>query len=89
MPEVHRVGQLGEVRLYVVVFQSVSLPEYRAAASFPAMDQAARTFRLGALSHRNFRLFLLSGHLAHRTWMQAVALGWLVLEITDSPFAVA
>ena len=53
------------------------------------MDQAARTFRLGALSRRNFRLFLLGqGISLIGTWMQAVALGWLVLEITNSPFAV-
>ena len=53
------------------------------------MDQAARTFRLGALSHRNFRLFLFGqGISLIGTWMQAVALGWLVLEITNSPFAV-
>ncbi len=53
------------------------------------MDQAARTFRLGALSQRNFRLFLLGqGISLIGTWMQAVALGWLVLEITNSPFAV-
>jgi MFS family permease len=44
---------------------------------------------LGALRHRNFRLFLggqavsLTG-----TWMQHVAQGWLVLTLTDSPFYV-
>jgi MFS family permease len=43
----------------------------------------------GALRHRNFRLFLggqfvsLSG-----TWMQAVAQGWLVLQLTHSAFQV-
>lgn len=48
---------------------------------------AASSF--AALGHRNFRYFItgqvisLSG-----TWMQAVALGWLVLELTDSAFAV-
>jgi MFS family permease len=43
----------------------------------------------GALSHRNFRLFLFGqGISLIGTWMQAVALGWLVLEITNSPFAV-
>ena len=64
-------------------------PKYRAAASFPAMDEPARGFRLGALAHRNFRLFFLGqGVSLIGTWMQAVALGWLVLEITDSPFAV-
>ena len=43
----------------------------------------------GALRHRNFRLFLggqfvsLSG-----TWMQTVAQGWLVLQLTHSAFQV-
>lgn len=43
----------------------------------------------GALRHRNFRLFLggqfvsLSG-----TWMQTVAQGWLVLQLTNSAFQV-
>src|SRR3989442_13313047 len=45
--------------------------------------------RLGAVSHRNFRLFLFGqGISLIGTWMQSVALGWLVLEITNSPFAV-
>ena len=53
------------------------------------MDEAARTFRLGALSHRNFRLFFFGqGISLIGTWMQSIALGWLVLEITNSPFAV-
>ena len=53
------------------------------------MDEAARTVRLGALSHRNFRLFFFGqGISLIGTWMQSVALGWLVLEITNSPFAV-
>jgi len=55
------------------------------------MDEAPapRAFRLGALSHRNFRLFFLGqGISLIGTWIQAVALGWLVLEITNSPFAV-
>src|SRR5256886_9882600 len=43
----------------------------------------------GALSHRNFRLFFFGqGISLIGTWMQSVALGWLVLEITNSPFAV-
>src|SRR5690349_20230114 len=51
------------------------------------MDEA--TFRLGALSYRNFRFFLFGqGISLIGTWMQSVALGWLVLEITNSPFAV-
>lgn len=44
---------------------------------------------LGALVHRNFRLFLLGqGISLVGTWMQSVALGWLVLELTSSPFAI-
>ena len=51
------------------------------------MDQAR--FRLGALSYRNFRFFFFGqGISLIGTWMQSVALGWLVLEITNSPFAV-
>lgn len=44
---------------------------------------------LGALKHRNFRLFL-SGQFVSLvgTWMQQVALGWLVLTLTNSAFAV-
>src|SRR5437773_5687412 len=91
--EVHRVGQLGEVTAVRRVFHRAPYPEYRAAASFPAMDERPpappRAFRLGALSHRNFRLFLFGqGISLIGTWMQSVALGWLVLDITNSPFAV-
>lgn len=41
---------------------------------------------LRALNHRDFRLFW-SGQLVSLVgrWMQAVALSWLVLELTDSP----
>src|SRR5207249_50195 len=63
--------------------------KYRATASFPAMDEPARGFRFGALSHRNFRLFFLGqGVSLIGTWMQNVAQGWLVLELTNSPFYV-
>jgi MFS family permease len=56
------------------------------------LDAAARSearadgmFR--ALSHRNFRLFWTGAFLSNvGTWMQAVAQGWLVLQLTDSPF---
>jgi len=43
----------------------------------------------GALRHRNFRLFI-SGQLISLsgTWMQTVALGWLVLQLTNSAFKV-
>src|SRR5918911_4032053 len=40
-----------------------------------------------ALSHRNFRLFWVGAFLSNiGTWMQAVAQGWLVLQLTNSPF---
>jgi MFS family permease len=38
-----------------------------------------------ALSHRNFRLFLSGAFLSNTgTWMQSVAQGWLVLQLTNS-----
>ena len=42
---------------------------------------------LAALRHRNFRLFW-SGQLISLmgTWMQNMAQGWLVLQMTNSPF---
>src|ERR1044071_5653276 len=44
-----------------------------------------RMFR--ALSNRNYRLFLSGAFLSNiGTWMQAVAQGWLVLSLTNSPF---
>jgi MFS family permease len=48
-------------------------------------QRAGGMFR--ALSHRNFRLFWTGALLSNvGTWMQAVAQGWLVLQLTDSPF---
>src|SRR2546429_192944 len=53
------------------------------------MDEPARGFRFGALAHRNFRLFFLGqGVSLIGTWMQNVAQGWLVLELTNSPVYV-
>src|SRR5207249_11589190 len=53
------------------------------------MDAPARGFRFGALAHRNFRLFFLGqGVSLIGTWMQNIAQGWLVLELTNSPFYV-
>jgi len=40
-----------------------------------------------ALRHRNFRLFWAGAFLSNiGTWMQTVAQGWLVLQLTDSAF---
>src|SRR5437660_1622255 len=53
------------------------------------MDEPAHGFRFGALAHRNFRLFFLGqGVSLIGTWMQNVGQGWLVLELTNSPFYV-
>ena len=42
---------------------------------------------LRALAHRNFRWFWAGAFLSNSgTWMQTVAQGWLVLQLTDSPF---
>ncbi len=46
-----------------------------------------RTF--AALHYRNFRLFWVGSFLSLiGTWMQNIARGWLVLELTNSPFLV-
>ncbi len=38
-----------------------------------------------ALSHRNYRIFWIGAFLSNAgTWMQAVAQGWLVLQLTNS-----
>ena len=62
-----------------------------AVASPGAIDGQGETSRLPrvviALRHRDFRLFW-SGNLLSNigTWMQNIAQGWLVLELTNSPF---
>lgn len=49
------------------------------------MKRRRQMFR--ALSHRNYRLFWMGAFLSNTgTWMQAVAQGWLVLQLTDSAF---
>lgn len=54
-----------------------------------APERSAAGVGLGALAHRNFRLFLFGqGTSLVGTWMQTVALGWLVLQLTNSPFAI-
>jgi MFS family permease len=51
----------------------------------PATRRSSGMFR--ALSHRDFRLFWTGAFLSNiGTWMQAVAQGWLVLQLTNSPF---
>ena len=44
---------------------------------------------LSAARHRDFRLFLVGQFVSLcGTWIQTVAQGWLVLQLTDSAFAV-
>ena len=50
-----------------------------------AIRRSSGMFR--ALSNRNYRLFWTGAFLSNiGTWMQAVAQGWLVLQLTNSPF---
>ncbi len=49
--------------------------------------RARSTGMFRALAHRNFRIFWGGAFLSNiGTWMQAVAQGWLVLSLTNSPF---
>ncbi len=51
----------------------------------PVVRRSSMMFR--ALSHRNYRIFWIGAFLSNcGTWMQAVAQGWLVLQITNSAF---
>jgi len=57
----------------------------RPSAYFPPVPPTV----FAALKHRNFRLFFIGQFVSLcGTWIQTVAQGWLVLQITDSPFAV-
>jgi MFS family permease len=51
------------------------------------MSTIGRSGMFRALSNRNYRLFWIGAFLSNvGTWMQAVAQGWLVLHLTNSPF---
>jgi MFS family permease len=53
------------------------------------MTAPARRYGLGALAHRNFRLFFIGqGISLVGTWLQNVGEGWLILTLTNSPFYV-
>jgi MFS family permease len=54
----------------------------------PVTSTSLRTI-FAALRHRNFRLFITGQFISLcGTWMQVIARGWLVLQLTNSPFAV-
>jgi MFS family permease len=63
--------------------REVTAPAHRARAALP------RKRVLGALRHRNYRLFF-GGQIISTvgTWMQSIALPWLVLQLTHSGFLV-
>src|SRR5919109_747439 len=53
----------------------------------PKQTTRRRSGMFRALSHRNYRLFWIGAFLSNvGTWMQAVAQGWLVLQLTNSAF---
>ena len=57
------------------------------APALPTLLFAPRTGILRALRHPNYRLFWAGNFLSNiGTWMHQVALGWLVLQMTNSPF---
>ena len=55
----------------------------------PAAARAGSARMLGALRHRNYRLFL-TGQIISTigTWMQSVAMPWLALQLTHSGLLV-
>src|SRR5712671_6140527 len=56
-------------------------------AELPQRTPKRRRQMFRALSHRNYRLFWAGAFLSNiGTWMQAVAQGWLVLQLTNSAF---
>jgi MFS family permease len=63
------------------------MPIEIAPVETPKSLTARRGGMFRALSHRNYRLFWTGAFLSNvGTWMQAVAQGWLVLQLTNSPF---
>ena len=63
------------------------MPSEVAPVVTPKPSATRRSGMFRALSHRDFRLFWIGAFLSNvGTWMQAVAQGWLVLQLTNSPF---
>lgn len=63
------------------------MPIEVAPAVTPKSSTGRRSGMFRALSHRDFRLFWVGAFLSNvGTWMQAVAQGWLVLQLTNSAF---
>lgn len=63
------------------------VPEAPAA---PVIGAESAPTLLGALRIRNFRLFVFGAFVSNMgTWLQSVALSWLILELTDRAFWVS
>jgi len=71
-------------RIRVMLRSSLTMQEPEASRPRPAPGRA-----LGALRHRNYRLFL-TGQIISTvgTWMQSVAMPWLALQLTHSGLLV-
>ena len=63
------------------------MPSEIAPVVGPTSVTTRRSGMFRSLSYRNYRLFWIGAFLSNiGTWMQAVAQGWLVLQLTNSPF---
>src|SRR3990172_334413 len=70
-------------------FASLRVTRGRPRAYLPPVPPAPFRTLFAALRHRNFRLFLIGQFVSLcGSWIQTVAQGWLVLQLTDSAFAV-
>jgi MFS family permease len=68
---------------------SSRLPTPDTPPYLPPVLRASLQSIFAALRHRNFRLFLTGQFISLcGTWMQTIAQGWLVLQLTNSAFAV-
>ena len=66
---------------------STSLPEEQALESDTRIPRGRFSRTFSALRYRDFRLLWIGAFLSTTgTWMQTIAQGWLVLEMTNSPF---
>jgi MFS family permease len=66
---------------------STSLPEEEALESEAHIPQSRLSRTFSALRYRDFRLLWIGAFLSTTgTWMQTIAQGWLVLDMTNSPF---
>jgi predicted MFS family arabinose efflux permease len=66
---------------------STSLPEEQALESESQISESRLSRTFSALRYRDFRLLWIGAMLSTTgTWMQTIAQGWLVLDMTNSPF---